>query len=75
MMVSALILGVFVIPRETRRQARNALIARGINVDLEDDPNDPLPYRMNYMEPVPQPFWIRWWLEHFLPPTLAVFVG
>ena len=61
MTVSALILGVFVIPRETRRQARNALIARGINVDLEDDPNDPLPYRMNYMEPVPQPFWIRWW--------------
>lgn len=32
MMVSALILGVFVIPREARRQARNALIARGINV-------------------------------------------
>ena len=32
MTVSALILGVFVIPREARRQARNALIARGINV-------------------------------------------
>lgn len=53
--------GWFIVPRETRRQARNALIARGVSADLEDDPNDPLPYWIGNLEPPKQPFWVRWW--------------
>jgi hypothetical protein len=57
----ALCLALFVVPRENRRQAHNALVGRGINVRLEDDPNDPVPYLMDGRKPVLQPFWIRWW--------------